>query len=114
MNLLKRLCCRHTYQYYNTITRYDFVANPYYEYRFVCTNCGKVKSVDEIEIEHKYALIKDKYNKHLAMGGNPIKSDSFVVHGRYGYKRYESPAAAIVIDYYRKKGLDIKQIEKGG
>jgi hypothetical protein len=48
------------------------------------------------------------------MGGNPVKPDGFVIRERYGYKRYESPAAAIVIDYYLKKGLDIKQIEKGG
>ena len=70
--------------------------------------------MDEREIEYKHSLIKDKYNKHLAMGGNIIKSDGFSIQGIYSGKRYESPAAAIVIDYYRKKGLDIKQIEKGG
>lgn len=112
--MFKRLFCKHKYKYYNTRVEYPaFGVYGYNVFQFVCTDCGKITEVNQLEIDDSINKAKEFYNRSIALGGERIKSSKFSIrrHNNIGVC-YDSPAATLVIEsYLNNRGIDLMQLD---
>lgn len=106
-----KLFCKHQYKYFNITEKFDGYF--YYVFEFCCTKCGKVKRISEYEIQDVLNNAKSKYNKYIAMGSAKDLDDASLILPNSYYDSnlvYKGKYVSIVLEEYRKKGIDLKEI----
>lgn len=105
--MLKKLFCNHTYKYYykRTVTDKDVAV---FEYLFVCTCCGKVKSVTETDIVHCYEAMKEQVARDKAMGLIVTSNSSLTINARHIPIYLNGAACDRVLEKYKE--LDLSQL----
>ena len=111
-DLFKWLFCKHTYKYYNTrVEHFLFSSYGYNVFQFVCTKCGDVVEVSQIDIDDAYSKYKAIYNKSCVLGKEPIKSSELTITRHMDCNVcYSSPATTLLLEEYAERGIDLTQI----
>ena len=105
--MLKKLFCNHTYKYYykRTVMNKDVAI---FEYLFVCTRCGKVKSVTDTDIIRCYEEMKEQVARDKAMGLTVNSNSSLTINARHIPIYLNGAACDRVLEKYRE--LDLSQL----
>ena len=104
MKFLKQIFCKHKYKY-EGMEKCSY--NKYFFYR--CEKCGRVEVVDvgELKAIIEYPSI-DILKKSCGLWGEIIFLPRYVALPIEGDIKYVSKVVALLVDRYRKRGIDIK------
>lgn len=110
--MFKKLFCKHTYKYFNTRVSHFNSSWGYNVFQFVCTKCGKVVEISQLDIDNAYSKYKSIYNKNRVLGKEPIKSSKLSIRRYMNIGiQYESPAMTLVLEEYAKRGIDLMELD---
>ena len=109
--LMTKPWCNHTYEYYNKKVKYPIGSMyGYYVFEFVCPKCKKTKSVSELDIRDEYDYLQSQYNKAVALGGEQVPSAEFTMPSCTTPRLFRGPAAALLLQKYLDKGIDLQDL----
>jgi hypothetical protein len=66
--LLKKLLCRHSFEYYHKGKYTPYISAQFIKWHFICKSCGKTKTIYEHILDNEWKDIAMKIAKEKAMG----------------------------------------------
>ena len=114
MRLLHR--CKHKYQYYNAEPDINFWGEEsiyFARYKFVCTKCGRVITIRQLDIENELEKYRDYFRKQEALGQNMGYTDARIelpTNIRRVNHLFQGNYVSAVIEVYKERGIDLMQV----
>jgi hypothetical protein len=106
--------CTHEYTFFNQYEETRFLGNCgcQYVYEFVCPKCKKTFTITQDELTDELERASRYINKKKALGKDIPYTSQWISlhhcgHGLYGY---EGEYVSMVIEKYKKKGIDLWEI----
>ena len=113
--MLKRWFCKHNYKLY-TVDRIQ-VGNwtKIYRFRFICLKCNHEFTITENEFCDVYDVIRRQYDKERVLNNFIVESSTFTLPRCLDFGlHFESAATTLLLEKYKSKGIDLKEIEQWG